>query len=1326
MADSDVLQRFRGVQRGTPDDLARSAAVEALTEIILDQRRELHKSGGKDAASLSKPPSATEYFASLMMALQGPFSEQHDSLVFLLSVALSEVPRPVLRLKGEACVETLLRVLRHEEESATEDGDDSTKLSRHCLTALSKVLAAQEPGRATWDRSKFFQALNLLVRTTADARPKVRKTAQHACEAVLQAHAKGPGTPHKVVCQLASSAMKKCSLNECATIMRLLSFCVHVAPLLVTSAPFRAVFDLTKQLTRLLQLGHVMLSTSALKALQTFVEILPQSRVPQGEDGEKTLEEAVDKELLRVCNQLAACMAESDQQRHFTNDPKLCGTWVATLQRAEAQRFKTSKESRSLVPLAKAADAFVSCMSAGMRLAGDRKVSPLGQPQVALSVGALSSLVKMEVAVCTDTSELIESLEPLLGPQFEESWPLSLEILRAYFAGRDEAASAGDKAQTIPASVIAKEKAWIQNLGAIREAVINPVTGADKPKMIIRWRGAMERLFGTVIASMGPEFVLGALPLETGGAQGLSPIRLWLVPLLREHMGTGYASTKLAFFRTHILPLAEKCENASQDPSLGPNSARTQQMRFMQLWSLLPGFCLKPEDVGRPEGLRALAPVLGKAMSDERFPELTEIVCQALQNIVAFVRKQQDGQEDEAQKQKSKEEAAVVEDLGRNFLPLLFNQFDELAAAGVRERADYVLRLISVYALAAPSELVNTLFRQLVQQLLEATKAMEAQRNGTARKEKTNKNDKNSNKNENDDDEDSEDDDDEDSMGDESDDDDEDDEELDEERQKMHSLTSLALALVPALDDKSIGLLYRVVQPYLQDEDEPVLQKRGYRVLEAICEHHVAWTLERHEELIQLLQAAFYASSPSTRTARLKTMRHVIRALASEECDLPASQVQAVFGDMLGEVVLCTKETNNKARSAGYKLIIEMAHALEAAYAQEEASEPGTGLRNFLHMAVGGLAAQTPHMRSAALNVCCRFYGVFFREQNIQKDLLEVAQTALLLLQEKHREIAKSAISFAKVCTIRLPQETLTQLVPTLVENLAPWMDSDKNRYKLRIRVIFERMLKRVDPEIILECGALPADHKMLTYIRKQASYKRRRYERRRNGDTSVGVAPGKRRTNNDGSDDDSDLDDMEEDTHGRSRRRNTRTNQPADEDLIMDEGGEALDLLGASALSRVKARAKASALKAGASGDSSLPSEFKMSSDGRIIVPNDGQDEEEGDDDVGDVRKRRRYASDDDSEDEEEPVARGGPTKNLAALRAKKSKMEGPGGAFKSKKSGGDVKKKQSKFEPFAYIKLDPKLMNRRRKHDSARQFRGLSGKRFKLREGGKNRNEK
>eukprot|EP00952_Eustigmatos_sp_NYUAD-ZCMA_P006526 28071-Eustigmatos_ZCMA.PRE.1 len=62
------------------------------------------------------------------------------------------------------------------------------------------------------------------------------------------------------------------------------------------------------------------------------------------------------------------------------------------------------------------------------------------------------------------------------------------------------------------------------------------------------------------------------------------------------------------------------------------------------------------------------------------------------------------------------------------------------------------------------------------------------------------------------------------------------------------------------------------------------------------------------------------------------------------------------LANMLGEVLLCLKDSNAKAREAAYELLLLMARV-----------KSDDNMAQFTQMVVAALAAQTPHMRSAAV-----------------------------------------------------------------------------------------------------------------------------------------------------------------------------------------------------------------------------------------------------------------------------------------------------------------------------------------------------------------------
>jgi len=103
------------------------------------------------------------------------------------------------------------------------------------------------------------------------------------------------------------------------------------------------------------------------------------------------------------------------------------------------------------------------------------------------------------------------------------------------------------------------------------------------------------------------------------------------------------------------------------------------------------------------------------------------------------------------------------------------------------------------------------------------------------------------------------------------------------------------------------------------------------------------------------------------------------------------------------------------------------------------------------------------------------------------------------------------------------------------------------------------------------------------------------------------------------------------------------------------------------------------------------LEEDFKIDSEGRMIIEESDDENMEDVDDDGD-----------EMSDKEEL-----PNKNKQRkVKQKGKEISGKhsGVRFKSDKAGGDVKK--GKLEPYAYIPLDPKQLNKRRRNNSYKQY--------------------
>lgn len=73
----------------------------------------------------------------------------------------------------------------------------------------------------------------------------------------------------------------------------------------------------------------------------------------------------------------------------------------------------------------------------------------------------------------------------------------------------------------------------------------------------------------------------------------------------------------LSFFQEQVLPLARHYDSLSVRDPLNQSRYKSQALG---LWALFPCFCQNPTDV--PQSLPKLAPILVRAMNDERYPQL--------------------------------------------------------------------------------------------------------------------------------------------------------------------------------------------------------------------------------------------------------------------------------------------------------------------------------------------------------------------------------------------------------------------------------------------------------------------------------------------------------------------------------------------------------------------------------------------------------------------------------------------------------------------------------------------------------------------------------
>lgn len=162
------------------------------------------------------------------------------------------------------------------------------------------------------------------------------------------------------------------------------------------------------------------------------------------------------------------------------------------------------------------------------------------------------------------------------------------------------------------------------------------------------------------------------------------------------------------------------------------------------------------------------------------------------------------------------------------------------------------------------------------------------------------------------------------------------------------------------------------------------------------------------------------------------------------------------------------------------------------------------GLSDLFTMVMAGLVATTPHMISCSVMALARLlfeYGG--RSQPLLEQLLP---PVLSLLRTKSREVVKAVLGFVKVCASRLPVDALRPRLPAILEGLLMWCDDSKNKFKLKVRVIVERLARRAGFDA-MAAAMPPGDMRLLSHIRKEHTRKQKRRDASRAGSEVRGRA---------------------------------------------------------------------------------------------------------------------------------------------------------------------------------------------------------------------------
>ncbi|DAZ94614.1 TPA: LOW QUALITY PROTEIN: hypothetical protein N0F65_010553 [Lagenidium giganteum] len=1167
-----------------------------------------------------KPISPTEYFAALMTALESASASHLVEITQLLAMVLPYVPEPVLRAKFPAVSKCMIRVVHEAVNAEQEEG--SQALVRSACGCLGMLLVAQEPSNAVWARPDALKGFQVLLSLSTDARPKLRKVAQKSMADLLEHHADNQCDALSThIASFAENVFAASQAKDEARIVQLIGFLKSALPFLQR----KVVSSLVEALCKFLNSSIKTLRLVTLEALAATATA-SQSKISQ---------DTLAKMISAVLNAEGSTVHEPELAIHAVPMLEAALVRLYTLNEAQARKFLPR---------------VVVHVCAHMASRNEQVQEAAAQSLLLVLTQCLPADVLATQTQSTDVIRIVSSLESLLTLRFQPAWKYVFDVLAELFSFYGE--------QSCPAFTNI-----LKTCCELREATgqVPKRHGSRNPRQKRRDDDEhkelvdnFEKVASAAVAAIGPAKFLEIVPIEDPD-EIVSEKRLWLLRVFQESLRA--YPCELEFFASKFLALARDCEARSRADDATPLTCKKFQMLTMQLWNLFPSFCANAKDIDT--GFKKIAKTLANAMADQRYPELRLAVCQGLQALVKKTRKgksrvhrdeededieeeEDDGDEDEeVDEEKRNRDRAALAKYASRYLPLLITFVEELDAEKDAENAQILLETVEGFASLAEASFVSATFKKIMQTLLEATteaKKLEASSPGSPK--------------------------------------------LQQLKRSAHCQMALAMALLGHMDMESVNLLYRVIKPYLLDDTDPAMQKRSYAVMVSICDHHPSFlTAESNiKDMTESICESLLTCSVPAKKMRLRCLVHLITALS----DVEDVDVDNLIPNLVGEIMLCTKEANGKAREAAFDLLVAMARLMAV-------KRPETGLMEYLQMVLGGLAARTPHMRSASVICLSRIVFEFGRtEVVIQQAMPQLLKTVLMLLHEKAREVIKSVIGFMKLGIAMLSSQDLEPFLPDIINGLLVWIGESKNRFRAKTRIILIKLCRKYGYEKIAEMVP-PEDRALIKHIKKT----KEREDKKKTAAKDANASESFDKFMNDDDDEEDEVDNEEASAAALAMALKRKKTMLQKKKVIKEGEDDIVDFLDShAAVKNIYTQDDDEDM----SDDDGI--EFTTAKDGRMIIPDDNKAKE---------------GSDSEDEDDEETIKMD-VAKQLEkmGLSQKKRKRddEAQGREYKAKKAAGDMKKK-GKLEPYAYIPLDPKAMSKRHKRAAVDRYSGNVGKR-------------
>lgn len=510
-----------------------------------------------------------------------------------------------------------------------------------------------------------------------------------------------------------------------------------------------------------------------------------------------------------------------------------------------------------------------------------------------------------------------------------------------------------------------------------------------------------------------------------------------------------------------------------------------------------------------------------------------------------------------------------------------------------------------------------------------------------------------------------------------------------------HAILDLARSLVRKITAEHVEQLYLVAKVEIGNAERKI-QKKAYRILEELCLGPTAAIkafLENNVgELKTVLLDNLRTTKPGSRAPRLRCLGLLLDNLSVEH--------KAFASSVLSEAVLCTKVNANKVRQAAFEVILGVGKA----FVRWQPVDPNGAIKDLVSQLTAGFTG-SPYLVSctvlALTSVLHEFKGQYSLE--VLKNVIGAVD---ILMGSCRRQVIQAALCFVRMLFVILDHQELSMNLEHLVSRLCSISGDMQKHFRVKLRNIFVRLIRKFGYESIV--GMLPKTHrKLVSNIHKAEERKKRRKQQRGVQATGSGdedlenheTAALKAGTEgieeilldtSDEEDSDNEVD------RKKALRKNTRA-------WIEEQGeNDIVDFLDASAGKKITSTDPESAPKKKGKC-------FDVTEDGRLLIVDEqsmsgykgesSSDSEEDADGLVDALSHYKNPKRRQSIDLSAGEGTSGMSRAGTSAPPKKRK------AGDKKSASGDAKK--GRFEPYAYVPMNRKTLNKRGK--KSQEFKNI-----------------